>query len=251
MKSIQMQGKDLKKLIERFQIENNLDEYDFTYEVIQESKKGFLGIFGNKNVIVKFTICNITEEIQDYLREFSIYAQISYENINIKHDEKYIYVELSGVSDPGFVIGKDGKFLQNLQYIINQTYSNKDARNRSIIIDVEGYKERQEMAITKKVLQQVSLVIKNKKSITLDPMSSAQRRVVHQAIRENKNVKTMTKGIGAMKRIVIMPADTKYNNSKTQSRNKTNNPDTQINEVIKTKRTTTTRNKKIKPDGND
>ena len=212
MKTIKKHGRDIEKIINDFKIEHNLDDFDFSYQVIQEPKRGILGFIGGKKGTVHFTISNLNEEIQDYLKEFSIYTQVSFDTIKIRNTEKYIYVELEGVSDPGFFIGKDGRFLQSLQYILSQTFSNKDPRNRAVILDIEGYVERQEQILVKKIKQQVSLAVKTNKSITLDPMSASQRRVVHQALKGIKEVKTMTLGDGTLKRIVLNPvriSDTK------------------------------------------
>ena len=151
MKTIKKHGTNIQQMIEEFKVEHGLDELDFGYEVIQEPKKGFLGFIGNKKAILMFKISTVTEEIQDYIKEFSIYAHVTIENVTVKNEEKYIMVDLNGVSDPGFLIGKDGKFLQSLQYLLNQTFAAKDPRNRAIIIDVEGYKERQENVMIKKI----------------------------------------------------------------------------------------------------
>ena len=220
MKTIEKHGKDIQKIIDDFKIEYNLDDFDYAYEIKQEPQKGFLGFLGSKKGKVLFKICNINEEIQDYLKEFSVYAQVSYENVSIKNTEKYILVELRGVSDPGFFIGKDGKFLQSLQYLLTQSFSSKDPRNRAVILDIEGYKERQEQIIVKKVKVLASQVLKSKKNVTLDPMNASQRRIVHQALRGMKEIKTMTIGEGSMKRIVLIPNKSNIPDPKKISTNK-------------------------------
>ena len=206
MKIIEKQGKDVHEILSQFKSEYNLNETDFTYEIIQESKKGILGLIGNKNAIVQFKIDNLTEEISDYLRELTIYSQVTIGKIDIKQDEKYIYVELNEVSDPGFFIGKDGKFLQSLQYLLNQSFSQRDSQKRAIILDIEGYKERQEQNIIKRVKHLAEQAIKSKRNITLEPMPSAQRRIVHQTVQDIEDIKTMTIGEGSHKRIILSPA---------------------------------------------
>jgi len=206
MKAIERQGNDIQQIINDFKAEYGLDDFDFSYQIIQDSQKGFLGVFGNKKAIIHFKICNLSEEIQEYLKEFLIYVQVTVDEINIKSDEKYIYVDLLGVPDAGILIGKDGRFLNSLQYLLNQTFSSKDPKNRALVVDVENYKERQKMIMVKKVQQLAAQVLKNKKKITLDPMSALQRRNVHHALKNMPNIRTMTMGEGAMKRIVLCHA---------------------------------------------
>ena len=205
MKTIVKQGKDIQEIIEDFKRESDLDEYDFTYEIVQEPQRGFLGLIGNKIGIVHFKTHNINESIKEYVRKFSGYIEVSYKSINVKSDDKYIYVEISGVSDPGLFIGKDGKFLLSLQYLLTQSFMMIDPHRRGVILDIEGYKERQEQNLTKKVQHLAAQVVKTNKNITMDHMNAAQRRVVHKAVKDMKNVKTMTIGEGNVKRVVLCP----------------------------------------------
>ena len=205
MKLIRKQGKDIQKIVEQFKTENNLRDNEFAFDIVQEARKGLFGFLGARNAIVQFKMDNLREEIAEYLREFSIHSQVTIGKIDIRKDKRYVYVELYEVSDPGFLIGKDGTFLTNLQYLLNVTFVSRDVLNRPIILDVEEYKKRQKDTTVKKIKQLAQQAIKTKKSVTLEPMSPAQRRVVHQAIQNMDAIKTMTIGEGANKRIVLNP----------------------------------------------
>ena len=204
MKTTELKGMNIQEIITKFKDENQLEDFDFSYEIIREAKKGFLGI-GNKKAIVRFTYHDISEEIKNYLREFSIYAQVSIGKIEVKKSEKYIHVELNDISEPGFFIGKDGKFLSNLQYVLNQSFTMKDVRRRTILLDVEAYKERQEHFLIRKIQKLADQAIQTNTNVTLDPMVASQRRIVHKAIQDNKQIKTMTIGEDPTKRIVLCP----------------------------------------------
>ncbi len=206
MTVIERQGKNLQDIITQVKLEYNITEEDFTYEIIQEEKKGFLGIIGNKNAIVKFTIHRLKQNIIDYLREFSLYAQVTIEEIDIQINDDYVQIALNKVSDPGFFIGKDGKFLQSLQYLLNQTFSKEISDKKSILLDIEGYKERQEQNLMRRVQHLAEQALKTKRNITLEPMVSSQRRIVHQALKDIEEIRTMTIGEGAHKRIVLSPS---------------------------------------------
>ena len=209
METTQMQGSDIKQIIEQFKSTYHLKETDFIYEVIQEPKKGILGFIGKKNGIVLFTTDNVSEEITKYFNELAKYMDIKINKINIKKNKKYINVDIREVSDPGFLIGKDGRLLENLQYLINQTFSKKDIHDRNIILDIEGYKERQEHYLYKKISQLAEQAQKTQRSITLDPMPAAQRRIVHEVIKNYENLKTITIGEGNQKRVVLNPINRK------------------------------------------
>jgi len=206
MKVIEKTGKNIEEIIDDFKTEFKLEDYDFTYEVVQKPEKAFLGFIGGKQAKIKFTINNIKHGLEEYLKEFAVYAHLSYNTISVKSDDKYFYVEINGVEDPGVFIGKDGKFLMSLQYILTQTFTTRDPQKRGVVVDIEGYKERQEKNLTKKVLHLANQAIKTKKNITLEHMNAAERRVVHKAVKDMKEIKTMTIGEGTIKRVVICPA---------------------------------------------
>lgn len=205
MKTLELQGKDIKEIIDKFKNENNYSDNDFTYEIIQEPKKGVLGLFGNKNAIIKITVNNLKEKISDYLRELAIYSGVTIEQTVVTFEDDYIQVALNNVSDPGFFIGKDGKFLQSLQYLLNQTFSKEIGEKKSILLDIEGYKERQEQNLIKRVKHLAEQALKTKRNITLEPMISSYRRIVHQTVQDIEEIRTMTIGEGSHKRIVLSP----------------------------------------------
>jgi len=205
MKIIEKQGYNIQDLIEKFKKQEKLNDHNFIYEVLQEPKKGFLGFLGGQKAIVKFIIDDLEKEIKEYLREFALHAQIKIRDFSITRDEKFIYVDMDEVSDPGFFIGKDGNFINNLQHLVNLTFASRLVKQKSIVLDVAGYKKRQNDQIMKKVHHLAQQALKTKKAITLDPMSSAQRRIVHQAIQDHKSIKTMTIGDGPNKRIILSP----------------------------------------------
>ena len=202
MKTIELQGKNIEEILSKFKEENSLNDSDFTYEVIQDAKKGLFGIFG-QDAIVRFTIDDLNNRIAHFLRKFAVLYQIEIGEILMKNDEQYVYVEINNVSDAGILIGKDGKILLAVQHLLNQIFMNNSPEKRVIILDIEGYKERNESIITKKVQSIVNQILRSKRSFTMDPMNASQRRVVHHTIKDIPEIKTMTIGEGQMKRIVL------------------------------------------------
>lgn len=227
MTTIERHGKNINEIINQVKKDFNITDEDFSYEIIQEYKKGFLGVLGNKNAIIKFTIHKLKQNIIDYLRELALYAQVTIDEIDIQIDEDYIQVQINKVSDPGFFIGKDGKFLHSLQYLLNQTFSQEIADKKSILLDIEGYKERQEQNLIRRVQHLSEQAIKTKRNITLEPMVSSQRRIVHQTVKDIEEIRTMTIGEGAHKRIVLSPSKGNKTGVRKFYKNKNNNSQAQ------------------------
>jgi len=204
MKQIEMTGKTVEEIILRFKTENKLEDDCFTYDVLQTPTSGFLG-FGKKEAKVSFTISDIDSEIKTFIEEFLKISMLTVSELAITKDRKYIYVDLNNASDPGVMIGKEGRFMKSLQLILTQKFTPIDPQHRSVIVDVDGYKQRQETNLQNKARQLAQKVIKTKTNITMDLLDASQRRVVHQAIKNIPGIKTMTIGEGHDKRIVLCP----------------------------------------------
>jgi spoIIIJ-associated protein len=218
MKRVQRQGSSLEKIIKDFKAEHSLHDDDFSFEIVQEGKRGLWGLFG-KMTIVDFILKDYDNEIVLFIKQIGNYIDIAMNDVVISKKDNYTYVDVNKVSEPGFLIGKDGKFLHSLQYLLNQAFLHKDKKCKSIILDIEGYKDRQDNHIVKKVKYLAEQCLRTQRSVTLDPMNPAQRRVVHQTIKNIPDIRTMTIGDGQMKRIVISPGKAgKYDNKKNYKR---------------------------------
>ena len=76
-----------------------------------------------------------------------------------------------------------------------------------IRLDVDGYRKRREDTLIEKVRSISDKVKKRGKSITMEPLHAANRRIVHQFIEKDRSLQTMTIGEGEIKRVVILPAN--------------------------------------------
>ena len=111
-------------------------------------------------------------------------------------------------SDSSLLIGKKGKNLDALQHLVNlfiikQTPAGE--KRLRITLDAEGYRGRRKEALLASVGKIVKEVKESEKSISLEPMSPHDRRIVHLALQEDPDVSTNSKGNGEERHIVISP----------------------------------------------
>ncbi|MBL06358.1 MAG: hypothetical protein CL773_00620 [Chloroflexi bacterium] len=119
-------------------------------------------------------------------------------------EEGSIVFELEG-QDSGLLIGRRGETLSSLEYLVRLMASKALDKRANIMIDVEDYKLRRKEKlenIAKKTAEKVS---KTGKRISLEPMSAADRRIVHMTLAESKNVSTQSRGEGMHRKVVINP----------------------------------------------
>jgi spoIIIJ-associated protein len=107
--------------------------------------------------------------------------------------------------DPGLLIGKQGQTLEALQYLLTKMIAKKARRKVRVFIDIESYRARHQEALTQLALKSGEKAKKSGKPITLNPMNPHDRRIVHLALQGDKEVKTMSRGEGLYKKVVVYP----------------------------------------------
>ena len=123
-------------------------------------------------------------------------------------EEGSIVFELEG-QDSGLLIGRRGETLSSLEFLVRLMASKTLDKRANIMIDIEDYKLRRKEKlenIAKKTAEKVS---KTGKRISLEPMSAADRRIIHMTLAESKNVNTQSRGEGMQRKVVINPANDK------------------------------------------
>jgi spoIIIJ-associated protein len=103
------------------------------------------------------------------------------------------------------LIGKHGRTLDALQYIVQRIVQKKKRTRLRFSIDVEGYRDRRKASLTQLALRLGDKVKRSGKSATISPMNAYDRRVVHVALKDNAEVRTQSMGAGSLRKLVIYP----------------------------------------------
>ena len=111
-------------------------------------------------------------------------------------------IDISG-SDLGLLIGRRGDTLVAFQYLVNLIVSRRFPGGGGVSVDVEHYRHRREeqvVALTKRMADRVR---ETGSPITLEPMSAAERRLVHMTLAEDPELSTNSVGEGDNRKVVI------------------------------------------------
>ena len=114
-------------------------------------------------------------------------------------------IDISG-PDSGLLIGRRGQTLQSLQFIVQsivrQRLTREDVR---LSLDVEQYRQRREDGLREMADRVASRVRETGRSIQLEPMTPADRRVIHIYLDEQEGVRTESVGFGEDRKVQILP----------------------------------------------
>ena len=203
--------------------ELNAREEDLLITVLEEGKRGFLGIGAvDAKIAVSYTAAETApktapkgeKSTEGVAAAMQFIRQVA-ENMGL---DKLTYATEDGANDDtvlkvngddaGLLIGHHGETLDALQYLCNLAANRridgeKHAYTR-ITLDVEDYRQKREAALRALARRKAEKVLREKRSVMLEPMNPYERRIIHSAVQEIEGVTTNSIGVENNRRVVIL-----------------------------------------------
>lgn len=130
------------------------------------------------------------------------------ENLKIENDTDESTISVYG-RDLSIVIGKNGKNIDAIEYIVNLIAKRKKLSESRILIDIKDYRKKNSEKIRKMALKMAQKAIAEGRKIALRPMPPYERKVVHDLLSKVKEVRTRSRDNEPNRRIVIYPVENK------------------------------------------
>lgn len=223
-KSIIVEGKTTAEAIEK-----GLKELKATKNMVEiktleeEKKRSFYSILAPRVVKIEMTLKDNVQEVEvktskpkreinknldeiekisEKIKEFFNSILSSDVKCDVKIEDYSIYVKING-ENINNLIGYRGNTINALQ-VLATAIANKHSNSKIIVIvDVGEYREKREKTLEELAIKISQRVIKTKKSITLDPMTAYERKIIHTKLQDNDKIRTFSKGEEPHRRIVI------------------------------------------------
>jgi len=113
-------------------------------------------------------------------------------------------LNIQGINENlGLLIGRRGETLSALQLLVSLIVGHRTKHRMRIIIDAENYRQRREENLRSLALRVAQQVRNYRRSIALEAMPPHERRIVHIALAESKDISTESIGEGDTRRVVI------------------------------------------------
>ena len=107
--------------------------------------------------------------------------------------------------DPGRLIGRQGQTLSELQYITNRLLFREDETAPKVTVDVSGYRSQAREALVKKAKEAAEKVRRWGDIVELEPLNAFDRRIVHNALKDDPSVETHSVEVdGTDKKAIIL-----------------------------------------------
>lgn len=188
-----------------------LDRETVEFQVVSEGERGLLGVgYAPARVIAIAPAApspkaDETGEAAD-ARAFveriadAIGAQVS---ASVRTEEGVVTVTCSG-PDLGLLIGKHGQTIDAIQYLAN-AIARTAGQEHAVVVDAAGYRARRAASLGTSARRAAQRAIATGRRVEMEPMTAVERRIVHEALKDDPEVETASEGSEPNRYVVVVP----------------------------------------------
>jgi spoIIIJ-associated protein len=143
------------------------------------------------------------EELRDLLETVAEALGLETQ-IRIDQDGELLTGTLSG-DDLGLFIGHHGHTIDAVQHVAQRIILQAGGTGLRVVVDAAGYRERRAEVLRSQADQAAEEAVRASRPVELEPMTSSERRFVHEYLRERGDVETYSQGDEPERRLVVAP----------------------------------------------
>ena len=232
MDHVEIEGDTIEKAIENALKLLGVEREKITVDILSEGKKGILG-FGFQKARIRATLrksaidlrvselepapvenrplvaaeaAAMGQKAKEVLAEILNLMGISAEvelRVGEKTDETVVEIR---TENSGLLIGRKGQTLEALQYLVSRIAGERGGmEGPHIVVDIENYRQRRRKGLEDMALRLGEKAKRQRKTVTVDALSAADRRIIHAALQDDPWVTTKSLGQGSYRRLLIIP----------------------------------------------
>ena len=194
-----------------------LDKAAVRFQVVSEGERGLLGVgFEPARVVATVDPDAVVEavaavdESERAAKARALVDRVTASlglrcRIDVAEDEEAITVSCSG-GDLGLLIGRHGQTIDAVQYLANAIVNKGvDEGRKRVVVDAAGYRERREETLHREAVRAAERAASTGEPVELEPMTSIERRVVHERLKDYPGVETSSEGAEPNRYVVVSP----------------------------------------------
>ena len=190
---------------EEFEEEFEEETQEIEEDVEQEAEQDVETIEEQENSISEEQLDEIADTAIAALKDVLKYFNVGEVTIDeYEGDEGELILDITG-DDLAVLIGRHGKTLDALQFLISAITMRKIGYRFPVVVDVESYKNRQRQKLEALARSSAKKAVSQGRSVKLRPMTPYERRIIHMALRDDERVDTASEGEGSARHVVVLP----------------------------------------------
>lgn len=240
---LEFESKSVEEAVQKASRKLNIPPDKLAHDIISYGSTGIFGLVGSKKAKIRVVVPDDVEkktigtragEIKKSRDEASaivdetfgktIATEVSDENvtlgkealqkivdfistdavISVNHNDGNLVYEVSG-GETAVLIGKRGQTLEAMQYLVEKIINKQNEQRVRVQVDIEGYLQKQRQRLENLALRLSEKVKKTGKPVTVGQFNAHDRRVIHVALKEDREVRTHSVGEGYYRKLKIYP----------------------------------------------
>ena len=200
-----------------------LDKTAVRFQVVSEGERGLLGV-GYEPARVVASVEDVglealvafsepdEDETADGRRLRELVERIAGElgigcRIAVSETDEELRATCEG-AELGMLIGKHGQTIDAIQYLGSAIlYRGRHDERKRIVVDAAGYRARRQVALDALALRLAEQASATGQRVTLEPMTAVERKIVHERLKDDPEVETLSEGAEPNRYVVILPRD--------------------------------------------
>lgn len=186
-------------------LELGTEREDVEVEIIDEGSKGFLGLIGGRDAEVKVIKVKKIEELAKEFLEKIVESMSLEASVKTKRENNNLIIDVVGINpkNKGIIIGKRGKTLDAIQYLLSIYVNKEEEEYIKVIMDIEGYRKKRKKSLIRLAKRMANKSLSSGRKVKLEPMNPYERRIIHSTLQNFKGVETFSEGEDPYRRVVI------------------------------------------------
>ncbi len=125
-------------------------------------------------------------------------------NVVVHEDDERLLAEFVG-EDADSLIADHGRTIDAIQHLAYRTAFGAATPRKAVVVDAAGYRDRRAAALRAAADQAVETAVRENRAVELEPMSAIERKLVHEHLRDRREVETYSEGEEPARRLVVAP----------------------------------------------
>ena len=192
-----------------------IDRDAVRFQVVSEGERGLLGVGytparvvatgdrpaeGEAPPPVEGEAAVARELLERIVRALDVDARV-----DVTESDDEVVATVTG-GDLGVLIGRHGQMIDALQYLANaMAHRSAGDDRRRIVIDAAGYRARRSQTLETLARRSAEQASATGRRVELEPMSAVERRLVHEALKDDPEVETASEGVEPNRYVVVLP----------------------------------------------
>jgi spoIIIJ-associated protein len=122
----------------------------------------------------------------------------------VDEDDRALVLNIVG-DELGVLIGRQNETLSALEFVTRLMVNQQVRTRTNFVVDVNGYRAKRAESLRKLALRMAEQVAESGRTVALEPMPPAERRIIHLALREHPKVGTQSVGEGDRRKVTLVP----------------------------------------------